>query len=109
MKRLYISGPMTGIPEYNYPAFMKAAMWLREKGFEVVNPAELSTPSDDKQWVDYMREDIKHLVDCTAIYMLKGWEASKGAKLELLIAEGLGMRVLHEGALVICARDGHDA
>jgi len=37
----YISGPMTGLPEHNFPAFNAAAAYYRERGFEVINPAEM--------------------------------------------------------------------
>ncbi len=39
-KRIYLAGPMTGLPDYNFPAFMKAAAYLRSQGAIVFNPAE---------------------------------------------------------------------
>jgi nucleoside 2-deoxyribosyltransferase len=92
MPRIYIAGPMTGIPEYNYPAFNELAEHLREAGWDVVNPAELCT--HQMTWAQCMRADIKALVDCTHIYMLDGWRQSKGAKLEHAIATALGMTVI---------------
>lgn len=96
---IYISGPMTGIPEFNHPAFNAAAAALRATGLEVVNPAELDTQDAGTplEWADYLRRDIRALVDCTAIYLLPGWEKSKGARLEKRIAEELGMRVVFYG------------
>lgn len=39
MKRLYLSGPMTGKPALNFPAFHAEAARLLALGYEVVNPA----------------------------------------------------------------------
>ena len=39
--KMYLSGPMTGMAENNFPAFHDAAAKLRAGGHEVVNPAEL--------------------------------------------------------------------
>lgn len=89
--RIYLSGPMTGLPELNFPAFHEAAARLRAEGLEVVNPAELSVGVSD--WEACMRADIKALCDCDAIVLLPGWESSKGAHLELHIAHRLGMGV----------------
>jgi hypothetical protein len=91
MKRIYVSGPMTSIPELNFPAFHAAAAMLRAKGHEVVNPAELN-PDPNASWADCMRVDIAALVTCTHIALLPNWEKSRGAKLELHIATELGMQ-----------------
>lgn len=91
MKRLYIAGPMSGLPELNFPAFHEAAARLRARGFEVVNPAEINAdPSTG--WEACMRADIAQLVTCDGIALLPGWEHSRGAKLEKHIAEAIGMR-----------------
>lgn len=93
---VYISGPMTGLPDHNYPAFNAAAKYLRDLGHQVVNPAELSTPSPEKEWHHYMRDDIKAMMDCDSIYLLPGWTNSKGARLEYHIAVALGFRLFGE-------------
>lgn len=49
MKRVYLSGPMTGLPELNFPAFRVEAARLRALGFEVVNPADLN-PEPNTGW-----------------------------------------------------------
>lgn len=93
MKRIYIAGPMTNMPALNFPAFRRAAADLRGQGHEVVSPAEIN--SDPKAaWLDCMRADIKQLVDCDAIALLPGWQASRGASLEAHIAEKLGMEFI---------------
>ncbi|MBR7899930.1 DUF4406 domain-containing protein [Burkholderia multivorans] len=90
--RIYVAGPMTGHPQLNFPAFHAEAARLRALGYEVVNPAELNTdPAAD--WLQCMRTDIKHLVDCDAIAMLEGWQTSRGASLEYTIALTLGHAV----------------
>lgn len=92
MKKIYIAGPMTGLPELNFPAFHAAAAALREQGLTVINPAEIN-PDVGADWIDCMRADIQQLVTCDGIYLLPGWEKSRGAKLEHHIADALGMDV----------------
>lgn len=89
-QRIYISGPMTGLPQLNFPAFNRAAEQLRAIGMQPVNPADLN-PNPAATWHDCMRVDIKALCDCDALAMLPGWEASAGAHLEVQIAHRLGM------------------
>jgi hypothetical protein len=91
--RLYIAGPMTGLPLLNFPAFHSAARQWRDLGHEVINPAELC-PDPAMEWHQCMRKDIAALVTCDAIVMLPGWQKSKGATLEHHIAERLGMTIL---------------
>lgn len=91
--RIYLSGPMTGLPNLNFPAFHAAAAKLRARGLEVVNPAEIN-PDTGMSWEECMRADIKALCDCQALAMLPGWERSKGAHLEVHIAHRLGLRIL---------------
>jgi hypothetical protein len=97
--RVYISGPMTGIADLNFPAFNLAAAMLRQKGVEAVNPAEVN-PDSAMPWEQCMRADIKALCDCDTIALLPGWERSRGAHLEVHIAHRLGMRVVALGDLV---------
>lgn len=91
----YVSGPMSGLPDLNFPAFHAAAQKLRGMGFEVVNPAELNPDAEAKghTWATCMRVDIKALMECDHIFMLPGWRASRGAKLEHHIAKSLGMTI----------------
>jgi hypothetical protein len=92
-KNVYISGPMTGIADFNYPAFEKAKSDLEDLGFIVKSPHEAPKCKD---WIGYMRFDIKLLCDCDYIYMLSGWENSKGAKIEKQIAEWLELKFLYQ-------------
>lgn len=91
--RVYISGPMTGRPNLNKPAFYAAANLLSESGHHPVNPAEVCAQIGATEWTDCMRADIKALCDCDAIALLPGWEMSQGAHLELHIAHRLGLAV----------------
>ena len=90
--KIYISGPMSNLPDLNRPAFNAKAAELRALGHEVVNPAELpEIPGGE--WADYMKADIKLLLDCEAIYMLDGWEDSKGVQIEYELAWSLHMKI----------------
>lgn len=91
LKDYYIAGPMTGLPELNYPAFHQAEKFLTEGGLTVENPAHNSAPSGE--WEDYMRLGLTQLLRCRRLYMLNGWESSKGAVFELYTARLLGMEV----------------
>ena len=87
MTTYYVSGPMSGLPESNYPAFNHAAARLRAMGYSVENPAECYW---QPTWLAYMRIAVAKLARCDAIVMLPGWEASRGAKVEHALA------VLHD-------------
>ena len=93
MKRVYIAGKMTGLPDFNYPAFNAEAARLRAMGFDVLNPAENPEPPCGT-WAGYMRLAIAQLVQCDTIRMLEGWELSEGANLEHHIAGRLGLRIV---------------
>lgn len=89
---VYISGPMTGHKDLNFPAFIAAAFLLRDAGYDVVNPTELN-PDPDSSWSQCLRRDIVALMDCDSILMLPGWMDSRGACLERQIAMQLEMTV----------------
>ena len=94
----YLSGPMSGMVNCNFPAFDAEAARMRALGHFVINPAELNT-DPATSWVKCMRDDITALMQCTSIVMLPGFERSKGAMLELHIAERLEMTVHLAGEL----------
>ncbi len=85
---------MTGIPEFNFPAFHAKAAELRAQGFDVVNPAE-HDEEPDRTWAEYLRKDIRLLMDCDSIWLMTGWSKSRGARLEHHIATELGFDVLY--------------
>lgn len=112
--KAYIAGPMTGIPAFNIPAFDEAARDLRAFGWEVVSPAELDDPetrrialaspdgapgsgsANGETWGDFLARDVKLLADggIDAVYVLPGWERSKGARLETYVAFLAGIPIL---------------
>jgi hypothetical protein len=92
MTRVYLSGPMSGIADHNFPAFARWAAKLRSDGFDVVSPHEIAEAGS---WEDCLRLDIRELCTCDAIALMPGWESSKGANLELHVAHRLGMSVMH--------------
>jgi hypothetical protein len=91
---IYISGPMTGYAEFNFPAFSAAAENLRAAGYTVTSPHEFGEGDPTMAWEDYLRVDlIAMLQGCTAVATLDGWEASRGAQLEVHVAKALSMPV----------------
>ena len=89
---VYLAGPMTGIAEYNFPAFNAAAAALRAEGLSVVNPADHGV-QEGVEWADYLRYDLTNIAHCESIALLPGWSHSKGARLEVHVARALGMPV----------------
>ena len=118
--RIYIAGPMRGYPEFNFPAFRDMTSWLRSKGHEVFSPAERDNQThraefergndkdseaeaaaqhgfslrealaDDMQWI---------ALHADAIYMLVGWEQSKGARAEHALAQALGLMTFYQSGI----------
>jgi len=101
--RIYIAGPMRGREFYNFPAFHEAEQHLKDLGYDVVSPARLDIEAgflmshlpEDHDWnemphgMDYedtMARDLEALDTCDAIYMLRGWTTSQGAKREQIHA-----------------------
>ena len=108
--KVYLAGPMRGIPHFNFPAFTKAAAELRSMGHEVFNPAErdnerygadisADNPDGSEKRAEFLygfslREalaaDMQYICNhAEAIALLPGWESSKGALAELATARAL--------------------
>lgn len=92
----YLAGPMSGIEEQNYPAFVSACQQLRYAGFNVLSPHESlphPTQPDEAGWAELLRHDTRSLLSCGGIILLPGWTKSKGARFEVNIALTLGMEI----------------
>ena len=95
---VYISGPMTGRPQSNYPAFHDAEARLRARGHDVINPA-VTGEADTKHmervdWHDYMASALLRIRHATAICFLPGHEESFGARIEELVGQKMGLETV---------------
>lgn len=88
--RVYLAGPMTGRPEFNYPAFRAAALKWRAEGHDVLDPSQKFGGRTDLPYEVYIKGSILDVLVSDAIALLPGWEDSKGASLENAIATALG-------------------
>ena len=93
LKRIYIAGPMSGLPDFNYPAFHAAAAVLRAQGHHVKNPAENPAPTCGT-WQGCMRMSLRQLAACDCLCMLPGWRASRSARIEHGLALDLDLEVV---------------
>lgn len=107
VRRVYLSGPMTSYPEFNYPAFHSAAAALREAGLEVYNPAEYAGALDTSGMSGHESPeetgfDLRvAFADSTgwictqadAVAVLPGWAGSRGARAEVGLADAIGLVV----------------
>lgn len=96
-KRYYLSGPMAGYPEHNFPAFDRALTLLEDAGILMLSPHKVEHPGltgKTEEWAEYLRNDlVEMLKNCDGIILLPGWAQSKGAALELHLALALGWPV----------------
>jgi hypothetical protein len=95
--KVYISGPIKGKEDFNRYNFKQAEDFIRMNNFSPINPHNIPDPNKTYSYEDYMKMDIRALIDCDMIYMLQGWEESKGAKLEHAIAKMIGLIIKYEG------------
>ena len=85
---LVLVGPMTGIEDFNYPAFRAAAAQLRATGFTVIDPSENPEQPD---WQAYLRVSLAGVLNADAVATLPGYTTSQGARLELHVSRKLGL------------------
>lgn len=91
MNRAYLSGPMTGIVDWNFPLFNAEAKRLRALGWDIANPAE--NGNEGKPWHMCLRKDIAQLVTCDFLFLLPNWMNSEGAHLEMLVAKRVQIEI----------------
>ena len=91
MATVYLAGPMTGYPDFNYVAFRLRAKQWRADGWDVLNPAENFGGDQTREYREYMRADLAMLLQADAIAFLPGWRQSKGAMFEHSVAVVLGI------------------
>lgn len=96
--KVYISGPISGGNlKKREKAFDEAAVSLIVQGYKPVSPFANGLPAD-ASYGDHMRADLKMMLDCDAIYMLRGWSSSRGAVIEKKVAAACGMTILYQEA-----------
>lgn len=120
--RLYLLGPMTGLPGHNAPAFRAAADDLRAQGHEILSPVELdeadgfdfSRPLERHEYLTFLRRDIEKIAgkmaagDLEGGVGLPGWEQSEGATFEVQTIRALGGKVLRYPDLEPLRHPGSD-
>lgn len=127
--KVYLSGPMRGIKDFNFPAFMAAAEYLRSQGHVVFNPAEKDLERDKKEdraptWQSEdgdikaaeaagfdrraaITDDLMWVInEAEAIALLPGWFSSKGANAELWTARFLDLPEWHLTEFDLMGRTG---
>jgi len=94
--KIYISGKISGTDlTETRKRFAAAAKAMKRLGYEPVNPLENGLTEHDT-WESHISKDIADLLQCKAIYMLQGWQESKGARIEHYIATEIGMPIMYE-------------
>jgi len=90
----YVSGPMRGLPDMNFPRFRAVTAFLRAKeGQAVWSPHEALDGAQDATLNEYFAEDFPALLEAHSIVFLPGWQNSAGARIEYLIAKELGLKM----------------
>lgn len=102
--KVYVSGKMRGVKDYNRINFAKWTRKLNEEGYDAVNPFKVGEKfgrpedieKDHELFAKVFDADMKALAECDAIFMMNGWETSSGAKTELLYALEHNMVIMTE-------------
>ncbi len=89
--KIYIAGQISNNPNYE-SQFAEVEKELTEQGHAVINPVK----NLGFNYKDYIDMGLCELMRCEAIYLLKGWQKSKGAKLESTYAKTVGLQIYEE-------------
>lgn len=93
----YIAGPMSGYPEFNYPAFFAMENKLRDLGVtDILNPVYIANGETNHPYDFYIRHSLGMLIQAQSIVMLNGWKGSKGAELEYHTAKTMGIPIFNQ-------------
>lgn len=104
-KKVYISGKISGLGDLNRAKFDEAEARIRSYGFDPVNPHKILPANPSLTWVDYMRADIKALMDCHMVAVLNDWRFSKGAIIEVKLALSLDMPIICAHSMISLEMD----
>lgn len=97
MRKVYISGPIKDTPNY-INNFARGKTQLHAAGLTPISPCDLPH-EHGKSYEEFMREDLKALLECDGIYMLRGWEKSNGARVEFQVAVACGISIGYQEVL----------
>lgn len=97
-KKVFLSGPMTGVSDYKERFDRLHTDLLGSgEGYSIINPARIFADLPyDTEYGDFIKLSLRLIDTCDTIYMMKGWETSRGARLEREYAEICGKEILYE-------------
>lgn len=121
MKKIYLAGRMTGIKQFNFPAFDFYRDQLTEVGFDVFSPADNDRrllgkekdwlPTDDDhdgawtRWTTPNAPDLRTMLgqdlnwiaqNADAIFLMKDWEQGSGTLAEFYLARALKLEFYYQ-------------
>ena len=94
-KIIYLSGRITDNSHYKED-FAAADDFLVNMGYIVLNPALLDDIVRDLTYEQIMQICYRCLDVADAIFMISGWQKSRGATAELSYAKSLGKKVMYQ-------------
>lgn len=110
--KIYLAGPMAGVPEHNFPAFNAMAQTLRYLGHHVYNPAELepesyrnisaeeATKHHNGAYRNCLSQELQWICEqAEAMFLLTGWEHSKGANAEFTTGKAVGVQFFYQSSI----------
>lgn len=96
-KKVYISSKMTGLPDFNFPAFDKKAEELKSMGFNVLNPADIGRKYGTTKPIKfYRRKNLEMLLQADVLFVFGNIAGSKGVEFEIVVTKELGLPIWRE-------------